>query len=91
VWTVVGSTGARTVDVLAFERRAASGVVYVLVCTAPTGHLAAAWLGARPGSCVRDDASFEAHRAALWALIEHLVGTFWILDLHGWQDDASSP
>ncbi len=63
-----------------------AGVVYVLVCTAPTGHLAAAWLLDRPGRCDRDDSRFGPYRPALWALIEHLIGTFWILDLYGWQD-----
>ena len=85
IWSVVGSTGSRTIDVLVFERTAALGVLYLYVCSAPTGRLTATWLSANKGRCTRNDRHFEDLQSRIWALVEHLVGTLWMFDLHGFQ------
>jgi hypothetical protein len=85
IWSVVGSTGSRTIDILVFERAAAPGVLYLHICSAPTGRLTAAWLLAHEDSCTRDDHRFDDLRSRIWALVEHLAGTLWMFDLYGFQ------
>ena len=85
-WSVITSSGSRTVDVLIFEQREIPGIYYLHVCSAPTGRLTAAWL--RSHDQTSDSPHFEAVRPLAWALIEHLLGTFWMFDLHG--DTAAS-
>jgi hypothetical protein len=87
IWSVVGSTGSRTIDVLVFERAAAPGVLYLYVCSAPTGRLTAAWLSANEGRCTHSDRHFEDLQSRIWALVEHLVGTLWMFDLHGFKSE----
>jgi hypothetical protein len=83
-WSVVGSTGDRTVDVLLFEREALPGVIYMYVCTASTGHLCAAWMRSRPETFKQNRLRFESFTQRAWALVEHIIGAFFIVDLHGW-------
>lgn len=90
IWSVVGSTGGRTIDILVFERAAAPGVLYLYLCSAPTGRLTAAWLLSREGSCVRNDHRFDGLQSRIWALVEHLIGTLWMFDLYGFQQFDSS-
>jgi len=37
-----------------------------------------------PETFEHDTAAFQPLRPHLWALTRHLLGTFWIFDLHGW-------
>jgi hypothetical protein len=90
IWSVVGSEGSRTIDILVFERSASPGVLYLHVCSAPTGRLTAAWLIAHEGSCSRDDRRFDDLRSRIWALVEHLIGTLWMFDLHGYNGERSA-
>lgn len=85
-WSVIGAAGSRTIDVLIFEQLAITGIYYVYVCSAPTGRLTAAWLQSREPSCPPDSAAFEAIKPLAWALVEHLLGTLWMFDLHGYGD-----
>jgi hypothetical protein len=82
-WTVIGSTGSRTIEILIYQQREIPGVFYLYVCSAPTGHLTAAWLRSHDPPCLPDSAAFEPVRPLAWALIEHLLGTFWMFDLYG--------
>lgn len=83
-WTVVGSAGDRTVYVLAFALERVPGIIYVMACTSPTGRLVATWMRQRPGTLDHDTAVFQPYRGHLWALVRHLLGAFWMMDLHGW-------
>ena len=88
VWSVIGSTGDRTVDILLLEQVAIPQVVYMYVCTAPTGHMCARWMRSRSEAFVHDPRHFEQFAAHAWALVEHVLGAFFLIDLHGWRDVA---
>jgi hypothetical protein len=83
-WSVVGTSGDRTIDVLAIEEQRVKGVFSLLVCSSPTGKLVTNWMRQHPDTFDHDTGSFLSLRPELWALTKHLLGTFWIFDLHGW-------
>lgn len=87
-WAVIGSSGDRTIDVLAFETAQIPGVVHILVCTAPTGRLVASWIRRLPKTFANDSSWFNKYRDQLWALTRHLLGTLYIFDLHGWGTET---
>lgn len=84
-WSIVATSGDRTVDVLALEEQSVSGVISLLVCSSPTGRLVTNWMGQHPDTFAHDTSTFEALRPELWALTKHLLGTFWIFELHSWD------
>lgn len=90
-WSVIGSSGSRTIDILVFERPRTPGIFYLHVCSAPTGRLIAGWLRSQSPACDPDHERFAEVRSLVWALTEHLLGTFWIFDLYGFSDPASEP
>ena len=47
-WSIVGASGDRTIDLLGLEEQSATGVIYVLVCSAPTAQLVARWMELAP-------------------------------------------
>lgn len=82
-WSVIGASGDRTVDALLFQRLSAPGVVYVYVCSAPTGRTFAGWMRTRPNAFHRDEDAFREVRDVVWAIVEHALGTLWMFDLYG--------
>ncbi|MFG1995316.1 hypothetical protein ACGFJ7_35605 [Actinoplanes sp. NPDC048988] len=84
-WSVVGTSGDRTIDVLAIEEQRVKGVISLLVCSSPTGKLVTNWMRQHPHTFQHDTGAFQPLRPQLWALTKHLLGTFWIFDLHGWD------
>ncbi|HEX8509312.1 MAG TPA: hypothetical protein VF635_07430 [Propionibacteriaceae bacterium] len=84
-WSVVGASGDRTVDVLALEERSVKGVISLLVCSSPTSQLVSSWMRRHPETFRQDSSAFQLFRPQIWALTKHLLGTFWIFDMHGWK------
>ncbi len=91
VWDVLGLDGSRTITFIVLQARSVPGLVYLAACSLPTGTILASWLNEQSDLFVRSRESFIDRYDWLRAGIEHLVGTFWMLDHFGAMTDPPPP
>ena len=87
-WRVFRIEGDRLLSVFVFENGEIPDVFYLTFASAGMRPHLLRWLESlAPNGCVYSAELAEAHGAALAALSEHLVGTFWLVDYFGGRRD----
>jgi hypothetical protein len=98
-WRTLRLSGDRELAIVLMEQAQLAGVYFMMVASR-AGHRAfLAWLLAQPPEvAAHDPALADPHRGHLDALIQHLVGSFWELNLFGgtahdgpvhWEGDSA--
>ena len=87
---VVGTAGSRYLDHVVVQFNGDSALNFVYTCSVMTSHAIDAWLAGKDGVARRPSDAFE-HAAALAAYVEHLVGSFWLLELGRWPIRPTAP
>lgn len=83
-WRVIGIEGDRDLALFIFENTEIADVFYLSFTTVATRHHLGRWLtGLADRGCIQDETVAADHEAAVGALVEHIVGTFWRLDQFG--------
>lgn len=80
---VLGTGGSRYLNHVVVQFNDDSALNFVYTCSVMTSRAVDDWLTGKEGVTRRSAEEFT-HRAGLAAFIEHLVGSFWLLELGRW-------
>lgn len=91
VWHVLGIGGSRSIDFVLVRAESTPVMTYLLPCSIPASRVMTAWLDTMSFRFRRSADDFIDIQPWLRAQVDHLVGTFYVLDQFGADINLTAP